>query len=370
MYKDENHYTLYKRKSYWGYYYYDKEGKRHFRSTGKKTKYEATKVITDRIISSGLGIKKAAKDITLREFAKDFYIPGKCPMLKERERTGKSIAVTSRIQYRRILETNIFPMLGKMPLRQITDSEIKGFEDKLIKKGLTNKYINLVAIILKAVLGQALKEARIERNPFDLVERLKDEESTRKAFTLEQVQRILNGGKWDSEISRLAFKMSCLTGLRIGEIQALRCRILRSGATIEVYENYSPECKLIKDTKNHKTRYVPFPESIRAELEMLARGRKDEDFLFSANGKDIWSRKHIGYELQKRLEEEGIDKKDLTFHSCRYFFNSYLYLQAGVDKERIKSVIGHSSDNMFRHYLTVDAETDLKEIREAQKKIL
>ena len=41
MYKDSNHYTLYKRDKYWGYYYYDNNNKRHFRSTGCKTKYEA-----------------------------------------------------------------------------------------------------------------------------------------------------------------------------------------------------------------------------------------------------------------------------------------------------------------------------------------
>ena len=77
----------------------------------------------------------------------------------------------------------------------------------------------------------------------------------------------------------------------------------------------------------------------------------------------------------KRLVEEGIvgedgkPDKDLTFHSTRHFFDSYLYLKAGVDKEKIMSVIGHQSEEMFRHYLHIRKE-DLDPIREAQNKIL
>ena len=37
MYKDENHYTLCRRGKLWGYYWYDSNNKRHYRSTGRKT---------------------------------------------------------------------------------------------------------------------------------------------------------------------------------------------------------------------------------------------------------------------------------------------------------------------------------------------
>lgn len=369
MYKDSNHYTLYKRDKYWGYYYYDNNNKRHFRSTGCKTKYEAQKVITERIKADKLSYKDYRKNVKLKEFAQDFFLPGKCPILKESKRTGRELSESTRRGYRAKLEKVLLPRFGDYLLSSITDEEIKDFEEDLSKKGYKYKTINSILFPLRSILNQAVLEDRIEKNPFEKISRLKDEESTRKAFTFEQVKKILYGGPWKHEISRLSFKMACVTGLRIGEIQALRCSILKEGDTIKISESYSEQCTLFKDTKNHKTRYIPFPEDMRSDLEYLASGKNDDELLFSINGRTVWQRGVTRRDMKERMQEEGINDPDLTFHSCRYFFNSYLYLKSGIDKERIMSVTGHSSEDMFRHYLSINKGKDLDPIREAQSEI-
>ena len=165
-----------------------------------------------------------------------------------------------------------------------------------------------------------------------------------------------------------------MTGLRIGEIQALRVRSIKDDM-IEISENYSEGINIVKDTKNHKTRYIPFPEPIRRDIEWLMKDKGPDDFILSIDGKTIFSWQSVRNDLKARMVEEGIvgedgkPDKDLTFHSTRHFFDSYLYLKAGVDKEKIMSVIGHQSEEMFRHYLHIRKE-DLDPIREAQNKIL
>ena len=374
MYKDENHYTLCRRGKLWGYYWYDSNNIRHYRSTGRKTKHEAQKVINKRIAEGDLQWKEEKKDVLFKDYAANFFIQGKCPILKEKERTGKGLAETTVYNYRKHLTTELIPYFGDYLLGNITDVVIKKYEDNLKEeRGLKHKTINQIIFPLRASLDQAVRDHKIERNPFELIIRMKDEESTKKAFTLEQVQRLL-GGEWKSEMSRIAFEIGIMTGLRIGEIQALRVRSIKDDM-IEISENYSEGINIVKDTKNHKTRYIPFPEPIRRDIEWLMKDKGPDDFILSIDGKTIFSRQSVRNDLKARMVEEGIvgedgkPDKDLTFHSTRHFFDSYLYLKAGVDKEKIMSVIGHQSEEMFRHYLHIRKE-DLDPIREAQNKIL
>ena len=76
MYKDENHYTLCRRGKLWGYYWYDSNNKRHYRSTGKKTKHEAQKVINKRIAEGDLQWKEEKKDVLFKDYAANFFILG------------------------------------------------------------------------------------------------------------------------------------------------------------------------------------------------------------------------------------------------------------------------------------------------------
>lgn len=368
MYKDENHYTLYRRGAYWGYYYYDDDNKRHFRSTGRKTKYEALKVINERIKKEELRLNSRKSSITLAEYARDFFIEGKCPILKEKARSGHMIAKTSIFLYRCNLERYIFPMLGSVQMSKLTPSEIRGFQDRLSDElGLKNVTANSVLATLRAIVKQALVDGVLNRNPFDSVVQLKKEDSNRKAFTLEQVQRLLSL-EWNNPIAMIAFKTACLTGMRIGEIQALKPSALK-GDYIEVSASYSDELHLMKCPKNGKTRTVPFPKQLKHDIEQLAKGKPDNAFIFSAKGDEPMQRKVILRSLHEQKTIAGISDEGLTFHSARYFFDSYMYLHAGVDKERIKKVIGHSSDDMFRHYLTIEQE-DLSPIRKAQDDII
>lgn len=368
MYKDENHYTLYKRGPYWGYYYYDDDNKRHFRSTGRKTRHEALRVINDRIKKEELRYDSRKSSITLAEYARDFFLEGKCPILKEKERSGHAIAKTSAYLYRMNLERYILPMLGTVQMSRLTSSSIRGFQDKLSEElGLRNVTINSAVATLRTIVKRAIVDEVMDRNPFDKITERRNEESSRKAFTLDQV-RLLLSSKWSNGIAMAAFKTACLTGMRIGEIQALKPSALK-GDYIEVSASYSDALHLEKCPKNGKTRTVPFPEQIRDDLALLASDRSDGMYLFSTNGKVPISKGLLLTTLKSQMRICGIDDPGLTFHSARYFFDSYMYLHAGVDKERIKKVIGHSSDAMFRHYLTIEQE-DLSPIRQAQDNII
>ena len=369
MYKDENtYYTLCKKDGRrWGYYWYDKDGKRHFRSTGRETKHEAMKVINERIRNGELGFFPEDKPVTFREYTEDFFLEDKCRWVKERRRTGHKIAASTLYIYRRILEGNLVPYFGDRQLKNIDKNMIRRYEDRSVGEGKSLATVAGYSRILSIIMGFAKSEDKIDKDPFDSMQSIVGNSRKKNAFTLDQVRQLLSC-KWDNEFYKKIFMFACLTGLRVGEIQGLKVKYVHDDY-IEIVESYSHTIKKQKDTKNHKSRVIPFPDDMREDIEALCKGKGPDDIVFRIGNKDHFSRNTLYSNMKGAMELCGIPQDNLSFHSTRHFFDTYLYVKAGVDKEKIREVIGHSSDEMFRHYLHIQAE-DLDEVRKAQSGIM
>lgn len=365
MYKDiTSHYTLYKRGPYWGYYYYDKNNKRHYRSTGRKTKYEAQKVIADRIKAGELGFSQSS-NILFKDYAKDFFIPGKCPYEAEKLKLGKKISVTSLSTYRANLDSKWMPMLSDIKLKDITQELVIDCRMKLKERGLKGSSINITMFVLDTILSTAVKQKIIENNPLKNIERLSTKDSKEKeAFTEDDIKKIL-AQEWDNTIYRDIFIVACMTGMRIGEIIALKKSSIKDGY-IEVSSSYSSKLKIVKDTKNHKSRSIPLSSELEKVISSYYTDINEDQFIFNIDGLPI---KYNSFrdKFDSILNSAGIEGNK-SFHSTRHFFDSRLYLDEGIDKERIKAVMGHSSDDMFRHYLHIEDKA-LDNVKRAQENI-
>ena len=59
---------------------------------------------------------------------------------------------------------------------------------------------------------------------------------------------------------------------------------------------------------------------------------------------------------------------DIIYLFSIFMYIAILFIIAGIDKERIKAVMGHSSDDMFRHYLHIEDKA-LENVKRAQENI-
>ena len=75
-----------------------------------------------------------------QDYAENFFIQGKCPILKEKERTGKGLSQTTIYNYRKHLVSELLPYFGEYLLSNITDVVIKKYEDNLKEeRGLSTR---------------------------------------------------------------------------------------------------------------------------------------------------------------------------------------------------------------------------------------
>jgi len=169
---------------------------------------------------------------------------------------------------------------------------------------------------------------------------------------------------WKDDRAKLANMLAAVTGMRSGEILALRLQDIGPDC-LYVRGSWNRADK-IKPPKYNKTRTVviPFPDLIQGLLEQAKQnpwGVSPDSFVFWADiKKDVpmWGRLFV-FGLRDALIQIGFTKDEAgkyMFHSWRHFFTAYMIRR--LDKKLLKSQTGHLTDEMLAHYGDHETEGD------------
>jgi integrase len=179
--------------------------------------------------------------------------------------------------------------------------------------------------------------------------------------------------QWKDERAKLANLFAAVTGMRQGEILALR------------FQDLGPDCLYVqhgwnridalKPPKNNETRTVelPFPELLQGLLEQAKQNLWDaspESFVFWSDRKaDRPMKGELFLDgLRDALVKTGMGKESAAgyvYHSWRHFFCSYM--MGKVEKKLLKSQSGHKTDVMLLHYGEHRIDGDREQIRAAER---
>jgi integrase len=229
--------------------------------------------------------------------------------------------------------------------------------------------------MLSVMLGYAFKQKIIRSNPCRLVEKMKDEGRKVKILTIDEIEAIFPArwsDVWDDYRCYVINMVAACTGMRIGEIMGLRSEFVHHGY-LEVCGQYSLTAGY-SDVKTHKPREVPVHAAVESHLRRLIR-ENGEGFVFVTKPRAVkpMGRTMVIQSFWKALEAIGIHEeqrreRNLTFHSWRHFFNTYL-LTNNVTDSKVMEVIGHLTEKSRKRYTQFDA-TQFSEVIEAQKTLL
>lgn len=271
--------------------------------------------------------------------------------------------------YESYINNHVIPNIGEIELSKLTTDHIQKLYNKLgengnVKtgKGLTGKTIRRIHILIHAALGQAMNNGYITKNVSYNVKLPKEINKEMQSLSIEEVNKFLTSCQDDRLY--VAFLLVCNTGLRRGELLALRWRDIdfENGklyvrqAIKQIKnrdENDDEKLKLVfGEPKTEKSkRSIPLSQASIDELiihrknqteEKLKIGEyyQDNDLVFSnIDGTPIRS---INFSNYFRTLLKKLEIKDVRFHDIRHTVASIL-LELNEHPKVVQELLGHSN---------------------------
>lgn len=251
---------------------------------------------------------------------------------------------------------------------------------------LTKSSIDNIAGYIRNAFKYARKMRYVEYNiTYDVdmklvrtkcVEKAQNDED--RVLSTEEMQYLLEAIREHEEkrfyIQDYAIELAMLTGMRVGEIAALRwSSITKDYIIIKESEHrldYADKtCEyIISHTKNGKIRRFPITKEIRALLarirSVLAEKNISDDFIFSDKKGRVNSHT-ISCAINRRCEEAGINKKSI--HAIRRTVSSNLRKTLPIST--VANLLGHleKTNEEYYNYDVVDINTKITHIESLHK---
>jgi integrase len=275
----------------------------------------------------------------------------------------------------RDLEHWILPYHGKKCLDEITSKDCEELLAAWQDKGLSRKTINNKASIYRVMLGEAERLGVIPRasSPWARVEGFKPTPHAKGILSIEEARALLNPATiatiWnDNQLYYSASLLASVTGLRLGEVLALRREHLFSDH-VHVAGSWG---KLgLQPTKTKRVDDIPLPAFV---FQTIMSWCAWDGYVFSFKlGEKPASGNRVNDALSAALGEIGITPEERTrrvisFHSWRAFANTYMRA-AGISGEKVRQLTRHASPEMTEHYSAFRLE-DFKDVAAAQEALV
>ena len=252
----------------------------------------------------------------------------------------------STLKETKICHGTISAALGELDMRTHSRADLVALRDRL-SAGRMPSTVNKLIVKLSAVLAWSVENGHIPKSYDKKLKLTKGTESSRKAFTQDQVGKLVAYSNTLPETSwkRWLLSLGAITGGRLNEISQLvtsDVMTLESGI-IAIHINEAGEGKSIKNKRSE--RLVPLTDGAYG-FDLAAFMRYVEACKLSESE----SLAQIGYKTagdwanrQAIPEALGDDHKaGLTYHSLRHSLASLMQVK-GVPTVHAQAVMGHAS---------------------------
>jgi integrase len=261
----------------------------------------------------------------------------------------------------------IMAALGDRPAADVTTTEVEDLLAGIEAAGGSPRTVNKKRALVHAIFEYGMKRGVVAANPARGTDRRREKQpEALETYTVAEVEALAgaladgahraNGARNDAERAEDAqdaelVRLAAYTGLRQGELRALRWRDVGENGVMTVSRAVSAE--QVTGTKGGRVRHVPLvPKAAHALARLAQRGD------FTAPGELVFCNWR-GWPLDKsalvarfKRARDAAGLRALRFHDLRHTYGSLL-AQAGVDVLSIQSAMGHSDLQTTQRYLHV-----------------
>jgi len=258
-----------------------------------------------------------------------------------------TIKESSYFNYKFIIEANIKKEMGEKNLEELLQYNFNSFVEQLMEK-LSSKTVKDIMTVLKAILKYA--EIKYDINfKISLISTPAQITNEVEVFNDKDRKEMEKYCIQSKEIRDLGVLISLYTGLRIGEVCALKWsdidfekKYIKVNHTLQrVYVN-KRETKVLYDRPKTKKsiRKIPMAKVLYEKLKEISKNYDNEAFVLTGSTKRYYEPLGYRYIYRKILEKCDIEYK--RYHQLRHTFATRC-IKVGMDVKSLSEVLGHAN---------------------------
>jgi integrase len=268
--------------------------------------------------------------------------------------------------YRQVLDAYLLPArdpdepsetrYGRAPFATVPLHDVRAAEVKAWYEGLPyGRTSEKLLMVVRAVFNHARSHGWLETDPTATIERQQLRYSGDYDFySREEIEALVRAAA--SEQDAAIFLTAAMTGLRRGELAALRWRDVDfAGQAIRVRANYS--FGELVTPKSGKVRTVPMVPDVAQALARLGQREwftGDEDAVFAGTVGGHLDASALRRRYAAAARRAGL--RPLPFHSLRHYFGSMAVNRATL--VQVQAWMGHAHIQTTARYLHAKSQAD------------
>ena len=255
--------------------------------------------------------------------------------------------------YGRNIEKHLHPWLGALPLRQLSNDDIQKMVNSLREK-LAPSTLHGLCRQIKSILSSAVKEHLLLKSPYEEIRLPKFRQRQPRVLAESEQSRLEN---LTMETGNLKYLLCLYTGLRVGELCALRyedinfeeniLRVCRSVKRVPAgFQNKTASKLVVGDPKTESSvREIPLPFFLAKMIsyQMERSDASKDDYMFQNSKGSAADPRTVQKQFEQFLKKAGICGAHM--HTLRHTF-AMRCLERGMGYKALSEILGHSSSNI------------------------
>ena len=265
-----------------------------------------------------------------------------------KEDKRKYVKYSTFAAYALILEDHILPEFEERT--GLGERDVQEFVLKKIKGGLSTKSVKDILVVLRMIMSFGDRSGAWKYERWRIKFPTERTMSRMEILDIEDHRRLLQHLQEQPSLQNLGIYMSLTTGMRIGEICALKwadidldagtISVRRTIERIYTVENGVRHTELVIGPPKtpHSIREIPITGALAALLQLLRESASGKDYVLTGNERPTEPRtyRNLYDRLLKRL---GIPH--IKFHGLRHSFATRC-IESECDYKTVSAILGHS----------------------------
>lgn len=247
------------------------------------------------------------------------------------------------------LENHLLPKFGNK--KTLQEQEVQDFVLECLRKGLSQKSVKDMLIVLKMVVRFGAKHGWLQYQDWSIKYPTEQKGKELEVLTISHQKKLMQYVTDNFTFRNLGIYICLSTGMRIGEVCALKWSDIDLGTetihvnrTIEriyIIEGNERHTELVIGTPKTKNsiREIPISKELMKLIRPLKKLMNDEYFVITNEAKPTEPRTYRNY-YKQLLKQLGIP--DLKFHGLRHSFATRC-IESQCDYKTVSVILGHAN---------------------------